>query len=253
MLLLEDKYGLSKADILAGSFFENDQRSLEEDVQKLLMHEPIQYITGVADFYGRTFQVRQGVLIPRPETEELVDLIIKSNTEASPKILDIGVGSGCIAISLALAFKCEVFGLDVSDVALMVSDQNARKHKAALSLIKQDVLTEDIGMSDLDILVSNPPYIPREEQAEMRGNVIGYEPEEALFVKTNDPLIFYDRIAREGKRALKEGGRLYFEIHEKFGKEVCNLLEDLRYRSVILHEDMHGKDRIVVATNSTST
>lgn len=251
-LLLEDLYGLKREDIIVGNNRGIAEDLLSKAVDRLLQNEPVQYITGVTYFYGRIFKVGRGVLIPRPETEELVDLIIKENDISRPKVLDIGVGSGCIAITLALEIGGEVIGTDNSAHAISLASGNASFLKASVGLEKRDILQDDFNFSELDIVVSNPPYIPESDRSQMHANVLDYEPDEALFVTDDDPLLFYRKIGTRAREALKVGGKLYFEIHERFGIEVKDLLEKLDYGSVKIHQDMQGKDRIISAISSAS-
>lgn len=246
-ILLEDAFDLTRADILSGVEREIDQPLLKGYIDRLLNHEPLQYITGIADFFGRKFHISLGALIPRPETEELVELVIQENSTSKPRIVDIGSGSGCIAITLKLALQGEVFGVDVSGVALQIANKNAEALDANVQFFKHDVLEARLSLRDLDVVVSNPPYIPYQEQEQMRSNVLHYEPEIALFVPDNDPLIFYRRIAEEGIQVLKSGGKLYFELNERLGQETKELLERLGYVSVKIHQDMQGKDRMLSA------
>lgn len=251
-ILLEDIYGVKKIDLLSGSLISYDNDEFNALIERLKFNEPVQYVTGKAPFYGRFFRVKPGVLIPRPETEELVGLILEMNGNAKSKILEVGVGSGCIAITLALEFEGQVFGTDISQEALNIAEKNAELHGAQIKLMRHDVLTEQLPESDLDILVSNPPYIPLKEQRQMQENVTSFEPGEALFVPSEDPLIFYHKISGAGKRSLKSGGRLFFEIHESFGVQVSNLLAEQGYSEVAIHKDFQGKDRMISATNSTN-
>ncbi|MEQ8628987.1 peptide chain release factor N(5)-glutamine methyltransferase [Ekhidna sp.] len=246
-LLLEDAFGLSKTAIFFEENAEVASGQLDKCVKRLLKHEPIQYVTGIADFYGRKFHIAPGALIPRPETEELVSLIIKENKVENPKVLDVGVGSGCIAITLALELNARVFGADVSKEAIAIAEKNAHQLNANMQFYQSDILNENLPETDLDIFVSNPPYIPHMEFDKMAKNVTDYEPELALFVPDDDPLIFYKRIAEEGLNSLKKGGNLYFEIHEDFGEEVKTYLRKTGYSEVTIHKDMQGKERIVSA------
>lgn len=219
-----------------------------QDFERLKRGEPIQYIIGKAPFYGREFLVSPATLIPRNETEELVHLIIKENPQQGLRILDIGTGTGCIPISLFLEMKePEVYALDISLEALKVARQNAKSLKAEVNFLQGDILRERIPLESLDILVSNPPYIPEKGKAEMHKNVLDFEPGLALFVPDEDPLLFYRRIAELGREHLKKGGRLYFEIHEDFGPETVDLLESMGYQEVRLIQDLNGKNRIVTA------
>lgn len=220
---------------------------LYRDFERLKTGEPIQYILGKAPFYGREFIVSPGTLIPRNETEELVHLIIKENRRPGLRILDIGTGSGCIPISLALEMdRAEVYAVDVSEEALAVADQNAADLGAEVAFSKCDILAEVPDVRELDILVSNPPYIPEQEKSQMHKNVLEFEPELALFVSDEDPLVFYREIALKGKLLLKAGGKLYFEINEKYGTEVAGLMQESGYSEVRVIKDLNGKERIVV-------
>ncbi|MEB2778839.1 peptide chain release factor N(5)-glutamine methyltransferase [Algoriphagus sp. C2-6-M1] len=221
---------------------------LFEDLERLKTGEPIQYILGKGPFYGREFLVSPATLIPRNETEELVHLIIKQNPKAGLKILDIGTGTGCIPISLALEMNSpEIFAMDISEDALVIARQNADVLGAKVTFTKCDILIQTPEVGELDILVCNPPYIPEQEKIEMHRNVLDFEPELALFVSNDDPLIFYRAIAQKGKQLLKTGGKLYFEINEKYGKEVAALMQAMGYLDVQLLKDINGKDRITVA------
>lgn len=251
-LLLEDIFKFSKADIMADIEAKISFESLDSLIERLLDHEPIQYVTGVADFFGRQFSVAPGVLIPRPETEELCDLIIKENQEVHPKVIDVGVGSGCLAITLSLELDTQVIGIDISDEAVAISSMNAEKLKSKVQVVCMDILNKELPEDDLDILVSNPPYIPEDDRNEMLENVLRHEPEVALFVPNDDPILFYKAIAKRGLKSLKNGGKLYFEIHERKGKEIESMLKSLGYTGVMVHQDMQGKDRMVSAINSTN-
>lgn len=252
-LLFEDLLGVDRPTILAESYSGLDTGKLDGAIRRLLNYEPIQYVTGIADFYGRKFEIASGALIPRPETEELVSMIVRENAVEKPKILDVGVGSGCIAIILSLEIKGEVFGTDVSVDALKIAKRNAQRLGATVSFYEQDILKKGILKQNLDIIVSNPPYIPEKEKGFMHSNVLRYEPKQALFVPDDDPILFYQRIAEEGLTSLKQGGKLYFEIHENFGKEVQEYLIQLGYMEVSIHQDMQGKDRMISAINSANT
>jgi release factor glutamine methyltransferase len=248
--LLEHHLGLRRVDMM--NFLEEKDlpKSLLDDFERLKKGEPIQQILGKAPFYGREFQVSRDTLIPRNETEELVHLIIKENPQPGLKILDIGTGTGCIPITLFLEMnEAEVYGLDVSESALAIAHKNAEELKARVDWIESDILKEEIPIQDLDILVSNPPYIPEKGKAKMHSNVLDFEPELALFVPDEDPLLFYRRIADLGKKVLKPKGKLYFEIHEDYGKEVKDLLLLKGYTEVKVIQDLNGKDRMVRGKN----
>lgn len=250
--LLENHLGLRRMDMM--NFLEEKDlpEALMLDFDRLKTGEPIQYILGKGPFYGREFHVSPATLIPRNETEELVHLIVKENQKSDLRILDVGTGTGCIPITLALEMKNpEVFGLDISEGALKIAFSNAKKLKAQVSFSKCDILTTLPPILELDILVSNPPYIPIEEKGLMHRNVLEFEPDLALFVTDEDPLIFYKTIAEKGKSLLKPTGRIYFEINERFGKDVSNLLDGFGYKNVKVIQDLNGKDRIVSGQNSS--
>lgn len=247
LVLLEDKYNVDRSDLLFDKEVTLDGDLLEVDLERLLANEPVQYVTGFAHFYGRKFYVEKGALIPRPETEELVDLIVTESAGKQPSVLDIGSGSGCIAISLEQELKGVTNGIDVSDDALKISKLNAEQLGSSANFAKCDVLQEVPDFKDLDILVSNPPYIPNREKELMRKNVLDFEPREALFVHDSDPLIFYKQLAELGLQLLKTGGKLYFEIHENFGDEVKSMVQNFGYQEVLIHLDMQGKNRMLSA------
>ena len=221
-----------------------------EIIARLQRHEPLQYILGTARFHGHRFKVTPAVLIPRPETEQLVDLIIEENPGSDLRVLDMGTGSGCIAISLARALKfARVDALDVSRDALAVARDNAASLKVKVRFFESDILAPQPAAT-YDIIVSNPPYITWSERELMERNVKDYEPAQALFVPDNDPLLFYKAIASYAKRSLEKGGRLYLEINQRFGAEVKRLLEDCGFDEVRIIVDSFGKDRFAVAVKS---
>ena len=221
-----------------------------EIIARLQRHEPLQYILGTARFHGHRFKVTPAVLIPRPETEQLVDLIIEDNPGSDLRVLDMGTGSGCIAISLARALKfARVDALDVSRDALAVARDNAASLKVKVRFFESDILAPQPAAT-YDIIVSNPPYITWSERELMERNVKDYEPAQALFVPDNDPLLFYKAIASYANRSLEKGGRLYLEINQRFGAEVKRLLEDCGFDEVRIIVDSFGKDRFAVAVNS---
>ena len=231
----------------APGFFDD---KLENIITRLERDEPIQYILGVATFHGHRFAVTPDTLIPRPETEQLVDMIVDQNGDRGDlRVLDVGTGSGCIAISLARALKfAHVTAIDVSDGALRVAQENARALKARVDFVQADVLAMAPWQpQSLDIVVSNPPYVCQSERAQMQANVLDYEPATALFVPDDDPLRFYRAIARQAAVALAPGGRLYLEVNRRFAADVAALLtrQDLAEASV--HRDAFGNDRFVTA------
>jgi release factor glutamine methyltransferase len=250
--LLEHHLGMRRLDMMIFLDEKDLPLELKQDFERLKTGEPIQYILGHGPFYGREFKVNPATLIPRNETEELVHLIIKENQSPDLRILDIGTGTGCIPITLALEMKNpEVFGLDVSEEALEVASLNAKKLSAKVIFSKCDILKNDPQCSKMDILVSNPPYIPIEEKGMMHRNVLDFEPDLALFVSDDDPLIFFRIIAEKGKRLLKPSGKIYFEINERFGNDVSNLLLGLGFKNVRVIQDLNGKDRIVSGQNAS--
>jgi len=217
-------------------------------VERLKNNEPIQYIFGETDFYDLEFKLNEDTLIPRPETEELVDLIIQENFNKNISILDIGTGSGCIAISLKNNLpQSKVSAIDISSNAISIAKENAKRYNLELSFIKDDILNPSQKYPIYDIIVSNPPYIRNSEKKLMLQNVLEYEPHRALFVEDNDPLIFYREIAKFGKQHLSQNGIIYFEINEKLSFETKNLLEDLGYNEISIIKDINDRDRIIKA------
>lgn len=234
------------------SLSQEQEQSLSQIIVRLRTHEPIQYITNVAWFGGMKFYVDKNVLIPRPETEELVDWIIKEVKiqGSSPKIVDIGTGSGCMAIALKSNLPhAEVWACDVSDEALTVARLNADTLQATIDFVPLNFLDKEQRkqLPHVDIIASNPPYVPRQNQEELPKNVVDFEPSVALFVPDDDPLSFYNAIADFGKEKLKKGGLVYVEIHESFGGQVKELFQSKGYSSVQLKQDMQGKDRMLKA------
>lgn len=224
------------------------EQELEDILQRLSRFEPLQYIEGRTLFLGREFWVAPGVLIPRPETEELVELMLKE-IPADARILDVGTGSGCIAISLAKELPdALVTAWDVSPEALSVARVNARKLQADVRFVECDVLAcqvDEVGL--YDVIVSNPPYVTEAEKADMEPNVLQWEPSLALFVPDDDPLRFYRRIAVLGRDMLADGGRLYFEINRAYGREMVEMLRTMGYVGVRVEKDLSQNDRFVIA------
>lgn len=214
----------------------------------LMQKRPIQYIFGKAHFYGLDFLVNENTLIPRPETEELVDWIITENSPGQIDIVDIGTGSGCIAISLAKNIsEAVVTAIDVSEEALLVAKENAQTNGVTVDFLKADILSVTSLSKKYDIIVSNPPYVRYLEKQEIKDNVLKYEPHLALFVKDNDALLFYRKIALLGQSALVEDGRLFFEINQYLGEETVALLENYGYKNIELRKDLLGNDRMIRA------
>jgi release factor glutamine methyltransferase len=246
--LFETHLGLKRADLQQSVSNTVETTRLLADFQRLLTGEPIQYILGEAPFYGRSFAVTRDTLIPRNETEELVHLIIKENPSSGLRILDLGTGTGCIPISLALELKSpEVYALDVSAAALEVARQNASTLGASVHFIEGSLLEEPLELSKLDLIVSNPPYVPLGDQAEMHVNVLNFEPHLALFVPDEDPLVFYRAIGEWGQQILKHGGKLYLEIYENLAEELVQLLLSQGYEELRVRQDLNGKNRMLSA------
>ena len=261
-LVLEERFGLTLAEMLDASLNEklkikneklNGEEELEDMMRRLEQGEPVQYVLGEAWFCGRRFHVEPGVLIPRPETEmlvewELQDERLKMKDEGLIDVLDIGTGSGCIAISLALGLpSASVVAWDVSDAALRIARANAEQLGAEVSFVKQDALAAPDDIARWDVIVSNPPYVCASEAAQMEPHVLEHEPHEALFVPDNDALLFYRAIAQYACRALKPGGRLFFEINPLFATELSSLLKSLGFAEVELRDDQFGKCRMIKA------
>lgn len=224
-------------------------------LNRLKQEEPIQYIIGKTEFFGLPFKVNPHTLIPRPETEELVDWIIKQPAiyNQQRNLLDIGTGTGCIAISIAKQLlKTKIFALDVSEEALKIAKQNAKQNDVNIHFLKVDILNKahwNLEFKDLefDIMVSNPPYVRELEKLKMKDNVLKHEPELALFVDDNDPLIFYKTICEFAQQHLKSGGMLFFEINQYLGDEMLQLLKTYLFKNIELKKDMFGNDRMIKA------
>lgn len=274
-MALEERFGMTLTDIMFGKVTElsgEKAEELEKIILRLEKSEPIQYILGYETFCGQRFHVAPGVLIPRPETEELVEKafhllfgkreeeVCKGNAiptkrNAEKRVLDIGTGSGCIAVSIALKGKAaginlNVTGWDISDEALLIAKRNDEYLKAGVTFEKKDILSEQRrkeNSSYWDLIVSNPPYICLSERNTMERNILDYEPHTALFVPDNDSLLFYRAIALFALHALKNGGFLAFEINQRFGKEVCGMLTSLGFKDVSLTSDQFSNPRIVTA------
>lgn len=250
-IIFDHVFALGRADVLADkpvSVSKDQQESLEEIVRRINTHEPVQYVLGEAEFYGRTFTVSPSALIPRPETEELVREALKysSSSSGAIKVMDIGTGSGCIPVTFKLErTAAEVYATDISAEALAVAAENAARLKAEVHFIKHDVLRDELPVPDLDLVISNPPYIAASEKEQMQLNVVGFEPHLALFVPEEDPLVFYKAIAAKAFKALRPSGILIVEINERFGREVKGLFEENGFSEISVMKDIGGKERIV--------
>lgn len=253
LLILEYLTEYSRTDIITNknSVLSAEQNEkLKTIVERLQNFEPIQYILGDTDFFGLPFFVNRNVLIPRPETEELVDWILKENPNFTGKILDIGTGSGCIAIALAKNLPdAKVTAIDISEEAIAVAKKNADLNKVVVDFQQMDVLSSEFinYTESFDIIVSNPPYVCEKEQTTIQANVLKYEPHLALFVKDSDPLIFYHHIANFANKNLVSNGKLFFEINQAFGNETLKLLKEIGFIDVCLRKDLSGKDRMIAA------
>jgi len=224
---------------------------LDDIIARLQRHEPLQYILGKARFHGHNFTVTPAVLIPRPETEQLVDMIIDQNTGSDLDVLDIGTGSGCIAISLARALKfAQVTATDVSTSALAVAQHNAQALGTRVRFVEHDILTSRAPIEAWDIIVSNPPYITMSEKNSMDRNVLDYEPAGALFVPDADPMLYYRAIAAYASQALKNGGRLYLEINRAMASLTTSTLHQAGLSNIQLYNDFNGNNRFVTATRT---
>lgn len=254
-LVLSELYSMTLTDIVCGKVNElsaNERLDLDKTMSRLQKGEPVQYVLGAADFCGRRFAVGSGVLVPRPETEELCRLIEAENGDVAvgTTLLDIGTGSGCIAVTLASDMpKAHVSAWDVSEKALTFARLNAGKSDTAVDFHKIDVLNMPLNDEPKwDIIVSNPPYVCENERAEMAKNVLDFEPSEALFVPDDDPLRFYKAIALYAETALKNGGRLYFEINSLYHAAVADMLKDCGFTDVEIKKDQFGRARFAEAT-----
>lgn len=240
IIVLDPAYRVSKLE----------EQPLFEALAKLKSEYPIQYILGEAPFMDLVFRVNEQVLIPRPETEELVRWILEDlpSMADSPAVLDIGTGSGCIAISLAKYWPAaKVTALDISAAALETAKENARLNSVGISFIQADILADFDAGSQWDVIVSNPPYVRQSEKAGMRNNVKNHEPATALFVPDDSPLVFYEQIARLASGNLKAGGALYLEINQYLATETVNLLQSHNFLEIELRKDMFGNDRMLRA------
>ena len=255
-LILEDKHQLHRVDLALQpdlAFSESEFKIWSSILEQLKKEIPIQYILGVTHFYGLEFEVNSAVLIPRPETEELVDwIVLKSkikNQKSKLKILDIGTGSGCIAIALAKNLpNAQVFALDVSEQALATAKTNAELNQVTIQFLHQSILeTENLGQQ-FDVIVSNPPYVRELEKLEIKKNVLDNEPHLALFVEDNDALIFYRKIAQLAQKNLNPQGQLYFEINQYLGQEMLDLLREMGFKNCELRKDIYGNDRMIQCT-----
>jgi len=260
-LILEEKHQLKRIDLALNTdlvFSEEEIAVWNSILEKLKLEIPIQYLLGTTSFYGLDFEVNENVLIPRQETEELVEWIIKdcfvpiaigTRNDKDLKILDIGTGSGCIAISLAKNIpNAQVFAIDVSEKALATAKKNAEINKVNVTFLQKNILETTDLEQQFDIIVSNPPYVRNLEKQEIKKNVLDNEPHLALFVEDNDALIFYKKIAGLAQKNLSANGQLFFEINQYLGKEMMELLESMNFKKIELRKDIYGNDRMINCT-----
>ena len=242
-LVMEDRFGLTMADVLCGKT--GDDAVLRHIQQRLLQGEPVQYVLGVAEFGGRQFRVAPGVLIPRPETLELCQWV---EEERGITILDIGTGSGCIACTLAAELpEAQVTAWDISEAALSVARENAKRTNVHVSFEQVDALNIPLTPDKWDIIISNPPYVCEQERAAMERHVLDYEPSLALFVPDDDPLLFYRAIADYARQSLTAGGSLFFEINPLYAEQLKSLLSAMSYHHIEVRDDLYGKPRMIKA------
>ncbi len=256
-LILEKKHQLQRIDLALNPELELNESQLQEwnaILNQLKNQKPIQYILQETYFYGLPFYVDENVLIPRPETEELVELIISKNLNFQQsnnlKILDIGTGSGCIACALAKNIpNASVFAIDVSEKAIEVAKRNAILNEVEVTFLQKNILEMDDLKQQFDIIVSNPPYVRHLEKAEINKNVLEYEPHLALFVEDNDALLFYKKIAVLAKKRLTKCGQLYFEINQYLGAATVELVQSYGFVNIELKKDIYGNDRMISCDN----
>jgi release factor glutamine methyltransferase len=254
-LIMESVCRLDKQSVLLGKDTQispDEKRIVEKMIEDLRKFRPLQYIIGETEFYGLKFKVNERVLIPRPETEELVERVLNGCRVqgAGCRVLDVGTGSGCIAVALAKYLpSARVYATDISEKALEIAVENARNNQVDVRFVPHDIFEDFPGdLPELwDIIVSNPPYVTPEEKEFMSGNVLDYEPHQALFVPQERPLLFYERIAGIARKHLKENGKLYFETSAVYGKAVAEMLKDKGFGNVRLYRDISGRERMVEA------
>ena len=248
-LIVLAKGGITRNDLLVEPNKELEINDIDNIIAELREWRPVQYIIGTASFDDMELEVSEGVLIPRPETEELVEWVA-SEAPHGAKIVDVCTGSGCIAVALSRRVKqSRVWGIDISEEALSIARRNAEKYAPAIELIEGDALADFSQLIDeeVDVVVSNPPYIPNSDRELMRRNVTEHEPSIALFVEDDDPLLFYRSIARTAHKMLSMGGKIYFEIYENYATEMVDMLTNEGFVNVVVREDFRAKQRMVCA------
>lgn len=249
--ILSEKYlNLSRIEIALNperTISATEADKFQKAILRLQNHEPVQYIIGETEFYGLPFKVNKHTLIPRPETEELVEWILSGFPPSGARgILDIGTGTGCIAISLAKNLpNAKISALDISEEALKIAEANAKLNKVEVDFFQTDILAAETLPMKYDVIVSNPPYVRELEKKQMQQNVLKYEPHSALYVKDEDPLLFYRAISRLAKNHLNPGGKLFFEINEYLAYEMTELLKAAGFKNIEIKKDIYGKDRML--------
>lgn len=249
--ILSEKYlNLSRIEIALNperTISATEAEKFQKAILRLQNYEPIQYIIGETEFYGLPFKVNKHTLIPRPETEELVEWILSGFPPSGARgILDIGTGTGCIAISLAKNLSnAKVSALDISEEALKIAQENAEMNKVKIDFFQKDILAAETLPKKYDVIVSNPPYVRELEKKQMQQNVLKHEPESALYVSNEDPLLFYRAISRLAKKHLNPEGKLFFEINEYLADELTALLEGEGFKNIQVKKDIFGKDRMI--------
>lgn len=257
-MIFESLFGISRTFRLLNPelrLSESEMLKVHFAVKQLLKHRPVQYVLNESFFYGLSFFVDERVLIPRPETEELVDWILSNPqvTKGKPAVLDIGTGSGCIAISLKNKMpEASVWAIDISNDALAVARKNALQNQVEIHFVNDNIIapTQTDHLPEFDVIVSNPPYVRESEKNQIKPNVLNYEPHHALFISDDDPLVFYKSIIRFCEIKLKKNGFLYFEINRAFGTQIHELLNNSGFSEIILKKDLSGNDRMFYARKS---
>lgn len=255
-IIMQSFFNISKIDILKNRFYvfsNNDLKKIDQILDDLKNFKPVEYITGETFFYDLKFFVDENVLIPRPETEELVDLVLSAEkTKKNLKVIDIGTGSGCIAVSLAKKSNFEVFASDFSENAIKIARKNARYNKVKVNFIKHNILKSEKNIFSnnennfFDIIISNPPYVKKSEKKFMEKNVLNYEPESAIFVDDNEPFIFYEEIAVFGQKFLSSTGKIYLEINENNSNKLLDVFKSYGFTDLKVKDDINDKNRFLI-------
>ena len=251
-LIFTKVFNFSEIDILLNKNIKNfDKDKIDNIISRIKKNEPIQYILGVCDFLDFELFVDKNVLIPRQETQEMIHKICNENNFNNKNILDLCCGSGCIAIAIKKHFsQANVFAVDISKQALEIAKKNASKNNVKINIIKCDIFSDDVlNLEKIDVIITNPPYVCENEKRNIKNNVLKYEPEIALFVNDDNPLIFYKRIIEITSKILKNHGSIFCEINEAFGEEIKLLFQNANFKDVKINKDINGKDRWISAIN----